>query len=270
MFQFNYSIIQWLFFFYFYSFCGWCFESTYVSIRTKKLTNRGFMRGPFLPLYGSGGLMMLVASAPFRSNIVLTYVAGVIGATMLEYVTGVAMEKLFKVRYWDYSKRKFNFQGQICLSSSLAWGFLTIAMTHFVHEPVEKLVLAIPNNILTSITVCLSFVLAGDFTLAFKNALDMRDILIMMSKVRETAVEAATNVKERAAEAASSMKATAVDAKNRVSENILRRVWRTERDRAYHRSVFRGNPSMTTSERFRAAFEEFKRSVAEYRKEDED
>ena len=270
MFQFNYSIIQWLFFFYFYCFCGWCFESAYVSIRTRKLTNRGFMRGPFLPLYGSGGLMMLIVSAPFRDNIVLTYVAGVIGATVLEYVTGVVMECLFKVRYWDYSKRKFNFQGQICLRSSLAWGFLTIAMTQLVHEPVEKMVLSIPHSILTIVTVILSFVIAGDFTLAFKNALDMRDILIKMSKVRETAVEAASSVKERAVEAASTVKATAADAKHRVSENIQRYVWRTERDRAYHRSVFRGNPSMTTSEKFKAAFEEFKRSVAEYRKEDED
>ena len=99
-----YSLSQWLFLFYFYCFLGWCVESTHVSIRQKPphWVNRGFMRGPFLPLYGSGAIMMLVVSAPFQHNLFLTYVAGCIGATILEYITGVTMEGLFKVRYWDY------------------------------------------------------------------------------------------------------------------------------------------------------------------------
>ena len=110
----GYTWIQWAFFFFFYSFFGWCFESAYVSLKQKRLVNRGFIHGPFLPLYGTGGVMMLVVSSPFRDNLLLTFVAGCIGATVLEYVTGVAMEALFKVRYWDYSHKKLNFQGQIC------------------------------------------------------------------------------------------------------------------------------------------------------------
>jgi len=149
----HYTAIQWLFFFYFYCFFGWCFESTYVSIKSRKLVNRGFMRGPFLPLYGSGAIMMLVVSMPFQDNLVLVYIAGCIGATVLEYVTGVTMEALFKVRYWDYSKNKFNFQGHICLGSSLAWGGLTILMTEFIHKPIEHLVLSIPDSILTPVTL---------------------------------------------------------------------------------------------------------------------
>ena len=81
--------------------------------------------------------MMLVVSMPFQDNLVMVYIAGCIGATVLEYVTGVTMEALFKVRYWDYSKNKFNFQGHICLGSSLAWGGLTILMTEFIHKPIE-------------------------------------------------------------------------------------------------------------------------------------
>ena len=118
--MYSYTIVQWLFFFYFYCFVGWCIESAYVSVRTRKLTNRGFMRGPFLPLYGSGAIMMLVVSMPFQDNILMVYAAGCVGATVLEYVTGVIMEALFKVRYWDYTKNKFNFQGHICLGTSLS------------------------------------------------------------------------------------------------------------------------------------------------------
>ena len=147
--------------------------------------NRGFCRGPFLPLYGSGAIMMLVVSMPFQDNLVLVYIAGCIGATILEYVTGVTMEALFKVRYWDYSKNKFNFQGHICLGSSLAWGLLTILMTEFIHKPIEHLVLSIPDNILTPITLVLTALIGADFALSFKAALDLRDVLEKMEKAKE-------------------------------------------------------------------------------------
>lgn len=180
-----YKTFQWLFFFYFYCFCGWCFESAYVSLKSRKLVNRGFMRGPFLPLYGSGAIMMLVVSMPFQDNVILTYLAGVVGATALEYVTGVTMEALFKVRYWDYSKQRFNFQGHICLSSSIAWGFLTILMTRVVHRPIEQFVLSIPGSILAPVTLALTLYIVVDFTLSFKAAMELRDLLAKMQRLKE-------------------------------------------------------------------------------------
>ena len=181
----HYNVVQWLFFFYLYCFLGWCFESTYVSVKSKKLVNRGFMGGPFLPLYGSGAIMMLVVSAPFRDNLLLTYLAGVAGATALEYITGVTMEALFKVRYWDYSDQRFNYKGHICLSSSVAWGFLTILMTRVIHRPIEQLVLAIPGLELLCLTAVLTIYIAVDFTLAFKAALELRDILARMQRIKD-------------------------------------------------------------------------------------
>ena len=181
----HYKTFQWLFFFYMYCFLGWCFESTYVSVKSKKWVNRGFMRGPFLPLYGSGATMMLVVSMPFQENVLLTYIAGVVGATALEYITGVTMEALFNVRYWDYSGQPFNFQGHICLKSSLAWGFLTILMTRVIHRPIEQFILSIPGNALFYLTALLTIYIVADFTLSFKAALDLRDILIKMQRIRE-------------------------------------------------------------------------------------
>lgn len=183
--MYSYTVTQWLFFFYFYSFFGWCFESTYVSLKNRKPVNRGFLRGPFLPLYGSGGIMMLVVSMPFQDNIWLVYLAGVVGATLLEYVTGVAMETLFKVRYWDYSKNKFNFQGHICLGSSLVWGLLTIFMTECLHKLVERMVLAIPEAWLHGITLLLTAIIWSDFALSFKAAMDLRDVLVRMEKAKQ-------------------------------------------------------------------------------------
>ncbi len=186
--MYHYSVIQWLFFFYFYCFVGWCIESVYVSLHQKRLVNRGFMRGPFLPLYGSGGIMMLVVSMPFQEHLILVYIAGCIGATILEYVTGVTMEALFKVRYWDYSDKKFNFQGHICLGTSLSWGLLTILMTRLVHKPVEHLALMIPGTVLTIVTLLLTVGIACDFALSFKAAMDLRDVLVMMEKAKEELV----------------------------------------------------------------------------------
>lgn len=181
----HYRTFQWLFFFYMYCFFGWCFESAWVSFKSKKLVNRGFMRGPFLPLYGSGAIMMLVVSMPFRDNVLLTYFAGVVGATVLEYITGVTMEALFKVRYWDYSNQPFNFQGHVCLSSSIAWGFLTILMTRVVHQPIARIVLMIPDRVLAYVTGMVTIYIVIDFTLSFKAALDLRDILGRMQKLKE-------------------------------------------------------------------------------------
>lgn len=183
--MFNYNGFQWLFFFYFYCFGGWCFESAVVSLKSRKWVNRGFMRGPFLPLYGSGATMMLVVSKPFQENVLLTYIAGVIGATALEYVTGIVMEALFQVRYWDYTGKFMNFQGRICLRSSAAWGFLTILMTRVIHRPIEQLVFSMPSRLLNWVTVLLTIYIVADFTLSFKAALDLRDIMIRMMRLRE-------------------------------------------------------------------------------------
>lgn len=129
--------------------------------------------------------MMLVVSMPFADNILLTYFAGVVGATALEYVTGVAMEALFKVRYWDYSGRFMNYKGYICLKSSLAWGFFTILMTRVIHSPIEHLMYAMPEKLLHHLTVFLNVYVVADFTLSFKAALDLRDLMVRLVGIKE-------------------------------------------------------------------------------------
>ena len=182
--MFNYIPLQWLFLFYFYSFLGWCWESLYVSILEKRFVNRGFMRGPFLPLYGSGGVMMLIVSRPFYDNVILVYIAGCIGATILEFVTAIVMETLFKVRYWSYSHKKFNYKGYICLESTLFWGVCTVVFSHFLQVPVEKMLLMIPYRVLSVSTIVITAYISFDFAIAFKTAIELRDILIYMEKAK--------------------------------------------------------------------------------------
>ena len=92
---------QWALLFFFYCFCGWVWESCYVSAKQRHWVNRGFLHGPLLPIYGSGAIIILFATLPVADNFWLVYFLGMLAATALEYVVGAVMEQLFKVRYWD-------------------------------------------------------------------------------------------------------------------------------------------------------------------------
>lgn len=181
----QYSLYEWLIFFYIYSFFGWIFESVYVSLRKKRWVNRGFLLGPFLPIYGGGAVMMLFVSEPFKSNLILTYFAGAVGATLLELVTGMVMESIFKVRYWDYSDRKYNYKGYICLKSAVLWGFFTIAMNQAVHPALLRLLAAVPALPLHVVFGIVSVFLVFDIISSVKEALDLRDMLEKMESLRE-------------------------------------------------------------------------------------
>lgn len=180
----HYTWYQWLSFFYVYCFAGWIFESTYVSIREKRPVNRGFLRLPLLPLYGTGAVMMLWVSLPFRDSLFLVYISGVIAATALEYVTGWTMERLFKMKYWDYSNQRFNVNGYICLSSSLVWGLLTIFLTEVLHPPVSDLVLALPVSLDIAGVILISILFAADTVQSVKDALDLGRALEAMTGIR--------------------------------------------------------------------------------------
>ena len=179
------TFLTWLLYFYIYCFIGWIWESCFVSVRTRQWVNRGFLRGPYLPIYGTGAIVMLVIAMPFRDNIILTFFAGMIGATLLEYITGVCMESLFKVRYWDYSNQPFNFQGQICLSSSICWGVFTVILTRYGHKPVQYFVSLIPFFLLAAINIVISVIFITDSIRSFQVAMDLRHLLEDMTKAKE-------------------------------------------------------------------------------------
>ena len=116
-----YTVEQWLLLFYFYCLCGWIWESCYVSCKQRQWVNRGFLHGPWLPIYGSGAILILFATLPVKDSPWGIALMGTLAATLLEYVTGAVMERIFRMRYWDYSDQPCNLHGYICLTSSLGW-----------------------------------------------------------------------------------------------------------------------------------------------------
>ena len=176
-----------LLYFFFYSFVGWIWESGYVSVCKRQLTNRGFLTGPMLPIYGSGAVVMLCATYPVRSSEIGIFFLGMFAATLLEYVTGVAMEALFQIRYWDYSDKKFNIQGHICLSSSLAWGVFTLLLIRVVHPHVSALLEQIPQALCFGALIVITIVFAIDFASSFHAAMDLRQLLESLTNLKSDA-----------------------------------------------------------------------------------
>lgn len=182
--MYEYTWYQWLTFFFLYCFFGWIFESAYVSLKKRQFVNRGFLRLPMLPLYGTGAVMMLWVSLPVKDNLFLVYVSGVVAATILEYATGWGMEKLFKMKYWDYSSQRFNVNGYICLTSSIAWGFLTIFLTEVIHRPIERYVLGLPLAVNIICVAVVSVLFIADSAESVKAALDLAKVLDTMTAIR--------------------------------------------------------------------------------------
>lgn len=179
-----YTWYQWLLFFFIYCFIGWIIESTYVSVKSFHFVNRGFLRLPLLPLYGSGAIIMLWLSLPVQGNLFLVFLFGMAGASALEYATGYAMERLFKMKYWDYSSKPFNLNGYVCLGTSIAWGFLTLLLTEVIHRPLEWLVLDLNGTMCIALVIVIGSLFITDAIHSTKEALDLGRILESMTKLK--------------------------------------------------------------------------------------
>lgn len=180
----SYPVEEWLLYFYIYCFCGWIWESCYVSVKERKLVNRGFMKGPLLPIYGSGAICILWVTLPVRGNYLLMALVGMVAATLLEYATGAAMEALFKVRYWDYSTEFMNLNGYVCLKSTVCWGVMTLLVVYIIHPPVEQLVTKLPVMFQEYLVMVITVFAAADFATSFKAAIDFREVLEMAERLK--------------------------------------------------------------------------------------
>ena len=130
------NVFNLLSYFIIYSFLGWILESIFRSFCEKRIVNTGFLIGPFCPIYGSGALIMLLTMGHLKGNYVLIFVISVLMLTFWEYIVGVFLEKVFKTKYWDYSDHKIQFQGRICLTNSIAWGFLGVGFINIIHPSI--------------------------------------------------------------------------------------------------------------------------------------
>lgn len=137
----GYEVVMW---FLTYSMMGWLVESIYMSFCNHKITNRGFAKGPFCPIYGFGALTVFFILRPYSDNSILLFFLGSFLATTLEFLTALVMKRIFGEIWWDYHEKPFNYRGNICLESSIAWGFYTLFLFMFLQNIVAAFVAMIP------------------------------------------------------------------------------------------------------------------------------
>lgn len=156
------SIYYSILYFFVYGFLGWCTEVIFAAFKQHRFVNRGFLNGPICPIYGVGVTLVIACLEAFQSNLLLLYISPVILVTVLEGVTGWAMDKLFHNKWWDYSKLPFNIGGYVCLLFSLIWGVACVFIVYFVHPLIHQVLSLIPHTAGIALIAILGIALLSD------------------------------------------------------------------------------------------------------------
>ena len=155
----NFYELVWIFII--YAFIGWCTEVSYAALDTGKFVNRGFLNGPYCPIYGCGVVIVVAILTPLRESLLILFIGSLVLTTALEFVTGYILEKVFHNKWWDYSDKPFNVKGYICLKFLILWGLACTFIMDVLHPLIYKAITwipFIPGVILLSILMCVFLV----------------------------------------------------------------------------------------------------------------
>ena len=171
-----------------YSVLGWFVESIYMSICNHKITNRGFARGPFCPIYGFGGVLGYLILHPLEGRYIELDIAGALIATMFEFMVGKLMLALFGELWWDYNDKPFNYKGIICLESTIAWGFYAVIIIMFLNGKIMGFIDRYSYTLGTRVCTVLLLLAIIDFFSQLFHALNWnkRKYYDMIKKTYET------------------------------------------------------------------------------------
>jgi uncharacterized membrane protein len=149
-----------------YSFLGWIYESIYCSIAERKWVSRGFLNGPICPIYGAGAVLFLTTLRGLQNPIYIFF-AGMILASLLEYITSWTLEKLFHARWWDYEQFFLNIHGRVCLMAGAVFGGFAVILIQWVHPWAERVTYQIPEPTRWVAAIVLFVILLADCMVTF-------------------------------------------------------------------------------------------------------
>lgn len=244
------TIETWFLWLMIYSVIGWVYESTICSIGQRKLINRGFLNGPYCPIYGTGAVLVLLVLGRIQ-NPVLLFFTGAVLTCSLEYLTSWLMEKLFHARWWDYSKRKFNIGGRVCLIGAVVFGAFSVVLILVLHPWVKSLTDRLTDTALTWICAILLVGIVSDFIVTVKGLLGTHAVFAeyavllqqkrreLSEKLRLGAEEGRERIRERGSEELAKLREAAeLGAEEREK---IRRTTEEERERFYAKLQMRLN-----------------------------
>ena len=161
-------------------------EVTCKSIEAKKFINRGFMIGPYCPIYGWGAIAITILLNRYTNDWIVLFFMSVITCGVLEYATSYVMEKLFHARWWDYSKKKYNINGRICLETLIPFGILGLVIMYITNPLILNNLANVPQNILNIIAIILFVIFAIDCVISFKIVSNVRMTSASLNKEGKT------------------------------------------------------------------------------------
>ena len=159
--------MKYFLYFIIYSFIGWLMEVVLKSKDEHKFVNRGFLIGPICPIYGFGVLLIILLVGNSKSDLLAVFLKSILVCSVLEYFISYFMEKLFRARWWDYSKNKYNINGRICLETMLPFGILSTIVIYVVHPLVIKFVSLFSNTLLIILTILFGILFIVDNIVSF-------------------------------------------------------------------------------------------------------
>ena len=194
----EYSIATYFLYFIIISICGWIMEITLQLIQKHKFADRGFLIGPYCPIYGCGGLLITFCLTGLEEHPVALFSMAILICGILEYGTSYIMEKLFHARWWDYSENKYNINGRVCLETIIPFGILGLILIYFVNPFIFDNLVKVPSNILNIIAIVIAVLFAIDNIISLKVISNVRSITTKFDKEnpKDNTEEISQKVKE--------------------------------------------------------------------------
>lgn len=177
-----------------YSFIGWVIEVIDAYIKTGKFVNRGFLIGPYCPVYGVGCTLMIILLSKYLDDIVVLFFMCIVTFSILEYMTSFAMEKLFKARWWDYSNKRFNINGRICLETMIPFGLGGVFVMYVVNPVIMYVLTSMPDILLTIFSIVIGILYTLDLCVSVKVISNLK--MTARNIKKDSTIEITRKVKE--------------------------------------------------------------------------
>lgn len=184
--------------FFIYAVIGWLWETIYCSLKAKKFVYRGFLVGPYCPIYGFGVVAVLYLIEPYQKNVLVLYVFSAVTVTILEYATSYLLEKMFHTTWWDYHDVPFNIQGRVAIPISLFWGVGCVLIVKVIQPMVSNLVNQLISDFGIGLSVFICLILLFDLSYS----------VVSMASFQKKLAELAKEVDERRNEVLDKMNET--------------------------------------------------------------
>ena len=253
-----------LFYFMIYSFAGWCGEVIFATVRHGKFVNRGMLHGAYCPIYGFGLIIVIVCLPPIKDSWLLLFVGSAVLTTVLEFVTGFVLDKIFGRRWWDYSNKKLNIGGYICPQFTIVWGLASLAIMKVI-QPAVAFAVGLIWKPLGIVILCLFYAaILTDVILTFPDAIgsglsDKTSQAVEFSKehgitpdeMQKKADElkarletASYSVKQRNSERISELKGSAAERREELTARFNELNERLSELKAKHKRLYKAFPSL--------------------------